>query len=333
MNRRSLQLFVLSLTLFFPVVLSANSTTVRGGCLSVRSHGGTSYTVEATLLLTAYPAPTDTFRMTWSAIPVPVVFNGMLTGFMLDYPCVPVADGYQLTISWPQTFYSGPHIIYLYAGNRVANISNMTNSGTSVFTLFAYVECDSYAGPNGTPYTDSLNLQVNMPLNVVTTVPNVLYDDEGDSIELVLFYPIGGTAYVTPDVTGGGGLVLYPEDSTYEWDPQMAGLYTLSFMLNEYYEYGAGNWLCRRVGMREVLIDAGNATHVPALSMNAITAYPNPATDRIQFSELQECVELINVQGEVVLTAAQVNAIDVSALAPGVYSLRIKRGVRKIVVQ
>lgn len=312
--------------------MHANTTTVKGGTLGVRSHGGTLYTIEATLLLTSYPSPMDTFRLMHT--PINAVYpGGAITAFMLDYPCVQVADGYLLSVSMPEIFLIGPHNIFLYAGNRVPHISNMINSGSDIFRLYCYFQCDSYVGPNGTPFTDSLNLQVNMPLGIVTTVPNVLYDDETDSIELVAFPPMGCTAYHAPEVIGGGGFVLYPDDSTYEWDPQVAGLYSIAFYLYEYAEYGAGNWLCRGISMREVLIDAGNATVIEERSPDAFCVYPNPVDDILYLSAQQECVELLNAGGQVVLAASQTNAIDVSALPAGVYFLRTSNGVQEVVVK
>jgi hypothetical protein len=332
MGLHLLRITALYITLSAPALLCANSTTTRGGSLSVRSHGGTAYTIEATLLLTAYPAPTDSFTIRHNPSgPNNPAFG--YTGFMTDYPCVQTADGVLVSISVPQTMQLGAHNIYLHAGERVPNIANITVGANNVFSLFCFFDSDTYIGPNGLPFTDSLNLQANFPLGIVTTVPNVLYDDEGDSIRIVFFQPLGCTAYNAPETVGGGGFVLYPDDSTYEWDPQLAGVYSICFVLYEYCEYGTGNWLMRGFSMREVLLDAGVASAISEHAAGEMHVYPNPAADRIWFTEVQACAELLNAQGEVVLSASQTSSLDISALAAGVYFLRTGSGMQTVVIE
>jgi len=61
----------------------------------------------------------------------------------------------------------------------------------------------------------------------------------------------------------------------------------------------------------------------PNAELNPVTVYPNPARDRITISGDAAKVDLYSLQGQLVLSVVNVNTLDVSAFAKGMYFIRI----------
>ena len=62
---------------------------------------------------------------------------------------------------------------------------------------------------------------------------------------------------------------------------------------------------------------------VPGIQSSSLNVYPNPTTDRILFSEYAERADVWDENGKCVLSAKEVSSMDLSALANGVYTLRV----------
>jgi hypothetical protein len=65
------------------------------------------------------------------------------------------------------------------------------------------------------------------------------------------------------------------------------------------------------------------STGVIDLADEALTVYPNPATENLRFSEACERIELSNALGKVLVTAEGAGTIDIRNLPAGVYTCRI----------
>jgi hypothetical protein len=70
-----------------------------------------------------------------------------------------------------------------------------------------------------------------------------------------------------------------------------------------------------------------------AISEQAVTIYPNPATDFliIDGGESIDKLEVIDMEGKVISVRREGNTLDVTSLKPGTYLLQITRDKRKIV--
>jgi len=66
-----------------------------------------------------------------------------------------------------------------------------------------------------------------------------------------------------------------------------------------------------------------NTTGLPVSQTTKVDFYPNPATDRIYFSESVFRMGLFSLQGQQVMSAQNVNTVDVNSLSKGLYILRL----------
>jgi len=76
--------------------------------------------------------------------------------------------------------------------------------------------------------------------------------------------------------------------------------------------------------------DATNADGITVSTNNLVSAsdlriYPNPTTGSLFFSENVDAT-VMNISGQVILNAVQVNTIDMSAFNAGIYLLRTGEG-------
>lgn len=312
--------------LVFSAAAYANVTSTRAGCMSMQGVTGNLYAMEAQLLVTVYPDSADEVELDWGD-------GNVQTEQMLNFAVTSAAHGFIISIYATHAYSPGYYTTYLRAGNRVPCISNIPSSDTTRFGLVGFLSVDPFFGCDGGPETDSSLLEIDMPVGLVTRVSMGAVDAQGDSVHWMLSSPLGGAGYVYPDVTGGGGFVQYPDDTSFEWDPQYGGLYAVMVAYSDYKLMPSGNWIAIGISSREILLNAGDAMAVDELSRNALAVYPNPADDMLYLSAPQECVELLNAQGQVVFSASQTNALNVSALPAGVYFLRTTDGVQEIVVK
>jgi hypothetical protein len=91
------------------------------------------------------------------------------------------------------------------------------------------------------------------------------------------------------------------------------------------------------------LIQGATGTEKTTISEPNVLIYPNPATDKlyVKLPGLSSAsLQLINLDGQVVLSRKQTNqveTIDVSQLAKGIYIVKVTKGdeliIKKVVVQ
>jgi cyanophycinase-like exopeptidase len=69
-----------------------------------------------------------------------------------------------------------------------------------------------------------------------------------------------------------------------------------------------------------------NTTQVPHFFYNEETpiAYPNPAQNELQFSELVDQLSIVDANGKIVLQKSNVNVLDISTLSKGFYAISIR---------
>ena len=64
-----------------------------------------------------------------------------------------------------------------------------------------------------------------------------------------------------------------------------------------------------------------------------ISFYPNPAYSSIYFEKEVANLSLLNLEGKVVLTGENVQKINISNIATGVYLLKIDNTFQKLIIQ
>jgi len=121
----------------------------------------------------------------------------------------------------------------------------------------------------------------------------------------------GGIAPFTYSWTGPGGFTSTSEDiSGLEY-----GTYTVSVT-----DVNCG------IATIDVLVDSLNPSNGIIVQENpAISVYPNP-TDGLVYlkSDLPLDVEVYNIAGEMIIRKYAVSQVDLSALSPGIYMLRLR---------
>lgn len=76
------------------------------------------------------------------------------------------------------------------------------------------------------------------------------------------------------------------------------------------------------VGLTCNLDNVGPGTSVNQISSETITFYPNPATEVINFTTEVKAVNIYSLQGQMILSQANTNMINVSTLAKGMYIVK-----------
>ncbi len=271
--------YIISVALLFlcVVILKANSTTTRGGSLTIYSSFNTC-SIDARVLLTELPSTLDSAYIDWG--------DGMVEPIPLTGWSVSNVNGYYLislnAIGHGYPF--GSYTIYFSCGKRVPWIRNMLNSDTTTFTLSSLIVLNP-AGPTySSPISDSLILGVEMALlNVNSVSPLVMFFDT-DSCNWNLVNPINAVGYMYPDISGGGNFILDPSQNFYQWNPQIPGLYTVAISSTKYAETSPGFWVVTGITTCEVLIDAGQVSSSLQFESNcSVNVFPNPSKDFITF--------------------------------------------------
>ncbi|GEQ86446.1 hypothetical protein ULMS_19540 [Patiriisocius marinistellae] len=141
--------------------------------------------------------------------------------------------------------------------------------------------------------------------------------------------------YAIPNFATNGALVVTGNcgNFTFEQDPVAgtivtAGIYSISLSAES--EPGTSSISC---GFNLTVDETLNAN---SFSINTFTVYPNPASNKINFSNEVENATLASLTGKIIYQTKMTNSIDVSYLDKGIYILKIENGneslIKKIVI-
>jgi spore coat protein H len=136
---------------------------------------------------------------------------------------------------------------------------------------------------------------------------NFRLSDNGETIWLVR-YEQGA-----PRIVDGAAFAAIPVDFSY-------GRITESS--NDYIEFSTPTPLA-----------ANGVVSVQEKSLSEITVYPNPATLYLNFSKSAQNIQLLNMQGQVLVRRMNDKQLDVSSLPTGIYMLQLDGAVFKICVE
>jgi hypothetical protein len=264
---------------------------------------------------------------------------------------IPSYESVKNTYLWQHTYPGqGSYIISFADTFRTDGIVNIPNSGHIGFYIESLLTINPFLGVNNSPdfmtvpldqaFLDSIFIYNSATSD--TDVDSLVYKlipCRGDSIDIAGYsYPTASNIFLLDTLTGD---LL--------WDSPVAlGDYNIAMLIEEW-----------RLGIEIGYVVRDIQIHVKGTSgvenyfdYDGINIFPNPASGKIQIrretclsgrQELEmKSVEIYNMQGQLVkqipfLQSPNPNEIDMSALAKGVYLLKIQseNGVvnKKLVVQ
>ena len=246
-------------------------------------------------------------------------------------------------------------LTYPWTGNLAPGATeNITIQGVSFTPQASNTVSVSTSSPNGMTDQNLLNDQSNTSFSQFSASGQVTSGIVSGTAEIdIVCDAYGGET--TWELTGDAGNVVAsggPYTSTgtagaYAQPTVYANLNPnecYSFLIKDSYgdgmntaQYGAGSFTVTDAGgnafitggaftseVRENFNADGSATSIiDNSSENAISVYPNPASDKLIISGIYKSVDILDIYGKVVLSSNAKQTINVSSLASGIYMLNI----------
>lgn len=311
----------LLLSLLCSFGLTANINPTRAGRIWTECTGGNTYAVHVEILITGYPSLNDTVFWNFGDA------TSTIAPFYSFTRCDTMGNVCAVYYDISHVYSPGNYVITFETGNRMLGIDNIPNSVFTRFGLYAELIVDPNIGCNSSPVSDSVNLEVEWNSGMLNVTALNVIDPEGDSIRWWMISPWNAaTGYQFPDAPGGGTFSMSQSTQSFSWNPQSSGIYTVTFLFDEYREITPGNWMIVGVTTREVLIDVDNTAGIVSPRENSLSIFPNPVNDKVIVTTTSPQIELViyDMTGRVVqaqLLKSGENTVDVSGLAEGIYTL------------
>lgn len=308
----------------FSQILFADAAETYGGRIWVRCIGGITYEINIHLS-SSVTTPSSYMldigygnyqSLTQSSLVQSSVVNGTIeSDYMIQHVYSP-----------------GIYNVRLTGDSRSEEIENIPQSVTTQFAIATGFTVDPNIGCSSTPWSDASDCYVQWTSGQMNTESMIVSDGDGDSIAWNMVSPVAG--YTFPSQVGSGPFTYSQSAQTFSWDPVQAGLYTVVFEFEEWHALPNGNRVLIGTALREILIDVDGVVGLESTQgAEAVLIYPNPAGAELRFSETLNHVELLNAQGEVILSETRATHLDVSGLAEGIYFLKADElRVKKVVV-
>lgn len=237
---------------------------------------------------------------------------------------------YETTYIFPS---ADSYEIYYSDVSRIDNIINLSNSGSTSFFVNAKLSVNTNLAPNRSPVINNDTV-----LTACAQQPwfnNLdITDPDGDSLSFSLVnclqydppsipVPITATGFGFPGIVGGGYFRVGPMGNVL-WDnaSSMLGPYSYAVEIKEW-RNGIQIGIVIYDAIVFVLPNNCLVSSAVPLPEALITAFPNPAGERVTVTERVDLLQLFDLQGKLLRQAANSDQLEVADIPVGTYLLRM----------